>query len=614
MESPAVPLTLPDCRRRSRRRLCRAAGAANGSVSGPLGAGAALAVAGALADTVGRCLGPACGSLLFARDTGDVLLMADGSRALAALRLEHPVARMVVECVLAHCAVTGDGAKSFVLLLASLLRSAGLGPGAAVTACCGSHPPTGPAAHERRETSSCRAFAGQVPALQTDVLDGIVGERMRRHMTLANLELERDLRDSTEGIVRTSLSCNLGAAAAEALVPAVLGLVFPHGIDVPRGTDVPRFGERVSFILGNFPEMCTEVSGAPVSRSCCLDGVLLRRDFTVRPSGEDVDGDVRFVAVTGRVRPLSSESLGVTWQYGTGSEFQQAQLWADRYVERFMETLARDGVGVLFSAVKQSDCLLHYARRGGLAVVECVPAEELAFLCDVAACEAPPTACGDTVARLAGSLTFCRRLELGGGRACVHAGVRRALSSLVVCSPVQGVASQYVAAVSGALKTLRMWATDVGRSADCSDGSVVVPAGAVLPAGGTFEFLLHHFLCEVADGKHEPVPTPPLRQACAVLAEALLEIPRRLHRNLRPDRRFVTLLSAVSAGLRTRGELDGRLLSIGGGVEPVAAKLQLVGAVLQCLQRLLRVDAVVRVTGRLLDGARGHHGDSEDDS
>ncbi|XP_032833376.2 BBSome complex assembly protein BBS10 [Petromyzon marinus] len=608
MESPAVPLTLPDCRRRSRRRLCRSAGAAHGSVSEPLGAGAALAVAGALADTVGRCLGPACGSLLFARDTGDVLLMADGSRALAALRLEHPMARMVVDCTLAHCAVTGDGAKSFVLLLASLLRSAGLGPGAAATALCGGHPPTSPGAHERRETSSCRAFAGQVPALQTDVLDGIVGERMRRHMTLANLESGRDLRDSTEGIVRTSLSCNLGAAAAEALVPAVLGLVFP------RGTDVPRFGERVSFILGNFPEMCTEVSGAPVSRSRCLDGVLLRRDFTVRPSGEDVDGDVRFVAVTGRVRPLSSESLGVTWQYGTVSEFQQAQLWADRYVERFVEALARDGVRVLFSAVKQSDCLLHYARHGGLAVVECVPAEELAFLCDVAPCEAPPTECGDTVARLAGSLTFCRRLELGGGRACVHAGVRRALRSLVVYAPVQGVASQYAAAVTGALKTLRMWARPVPCRADLRDGSAVVPAGAVLPAGGAFEFLLHHYLCEVADGKREPLLAPPLRQACAVLAEALLEIPRRLHRNLRPDRRFLTLLSAASAGLRARGELDGHLLSIGGGVEPVAAKLQLVGDVLQCLQRLLRVDVAVRVTGRLVDGARGHHGDSEDDS
>ncbi|KAF3854768.1 hypothetical protein F7725_022823 [Dissostichus mawsoni] len=75
-----------------------------------------------LESVVLRSFGPEGGQVLFTRDTGQAMLSRSGARILTALRLEHPLARMVVECVLKHSTVTGDGSKTFILLLASLLR------------------------------------------------------------------------------------------------------------------------------------------------------------------------------------------------------------------------------------------------------------------------------------------------------------------------------------------------------------------------------------------------------------------------------------------------------------------------------------------------------------
>ncbi|KAJ8006532.1 hypothetical protein DPEC_G00108230 [Dallia pectoralis] len=71
---------------------------------------------------VQRSFGPDGGQVLFTRDTGQILLTRQGTRILTALRLDHPLLRMVVECVRRHSSVTGDGSKTFILLLASLLR------------------------------------------------------------------------------------------------------------------------------------------------------------------------------------------------------------------------------------------------------------------------------------------------------------------------------------------------------------------------------------------------------------------------------------------------------------------------------------------------------------
>ncbi|XP_034541935.1 Bardet-Biedl syndrome 10 protein isoform X4 [Notolabrus celidotus] len=65
-----------------------------------------LQTVSALESVVLRSFGPEGGQVLFTRDTGQAMLSRSGTTILTALRLEHPLARMVVECVLKHSAVT----------------------------------------------------------------------------------------------------------------------------------------------------------------------------------------------------------------------------------------------------------------------------------------------------------------------------------------------------------------------------------------------------------------------------------------------------------------------------------------------------------------------------
>ncbi|XP_061079208.1 golgin subfamily A member 6-like protein 2 [Conger conger] len=80
-----------------------------------------LQVTQALGAVLGTCFGPSGGQVFFTCDTGDVLITRDGQHILSSLRLDHPIARVLVECVSAHCDITGNGAKSFLLLLGALL-------------------------------------------------------------------------------------------------------------------------------------------------------------------------------------------------------------------------------------------------------------------------------------------------------------------------------------------------------------------------------------------------------------------------------------------------------------------------------------------------------------
>ncbi|NXI43544.1 BBS10 protein, partial [Galbula dea] len=49
------------------------------------------------------------------------LLTRDGQQLLQALNLEPPTARVMAACACGHRAATGDGAKTFVVLLAGVL-------------------------------------------------------------------------------------------------------------------------------------------------------------------------------------------------------------------------------------------------------------------------------------------------------------------------------------------------------------------------------------------------------------------------------------------------------------------------------------------------------------
>lgn len=190
--------------------------------------------------------------------------------------------------------------------------------------------------------------------------------------------------------------------------------------------------------------------------------------------------------------------------------------------------------------------------------------------------------------------------------------------SLVICSPGEEQTAQCTSAFQDAVRMLLTTMTEAtalrpiqshkctsshenNRSACGSDACVLKP-GCVIPAGGTFEFLLHYALKQRDhSGSASNVGV------CQILAKALLSVPRQIYchsprRFLQTQTRVTSLISNQcrhfiphdTAGDPERGDEPSKLLLVDLGLESISCKQQLLLAVLQCLTSLLRVDTVLR--------------------
>lgn len=147
-----------------------------------------------------------------------------------------------------------------------------------------------------------------------------------------------------------------------------------------------------------------------------------------------------------------------------------------------------------------------------------------------------------------------------------------------------------------------------GKTAYRSDA---LKPGCVIPAGGTFEFLLHRALTQRGHSHSASNCTNLGVNVSQVLANALLSVPRQIYahgpkRFLQAQTRTLSLISNQSRTFVAfkhaqvadedpeRGDAPPKLFMPDLGLESISCKYQLLLAVLQCVTGLLRVDAVVR--------------------
>lgn len=195
--------------------------------------------------------------------------------------------------------------------------------------------------------------------------------------------------------------------------------------------------------------------------------------------------------------------------------------------------------------------------------------------------------------------------------------------SLVICSPGEEQTAQYTSAFQDAIRMLlTTWkpecmteATALRRpvqSQNCtsshgnhltayrSDACVLKPA-CVIPAGGTFEFLLHHALI-----RHSHSCSASNDGVSQILANALLSVPHQIYchnprRFLQTQTWVVSLISNQSHHFIPHdtedpdmGDVPSKLFMLDLGLESISCKHQLLLAVLQCATSLLRVNAVLQ--------------------
>uniref|UniRef100_W5K9G7 Bardet-Biedl syndrome 10 n=1 Tax=Astyanax mexicanus TaxID=7994 RepID=W5K9G7_ASTMX len=606
---------------------------------------ASLSVVGALECVVRRCLGPDGGSVLFTKDTGEILITRHGQRILTTLHLDHPVGRMVLECVCAHNRVTADGSKSFILLLAALLR--------------GIHDSAIRCHKVSRSPATPRKLANQLLALCWKVLDDIVAHDVVPHASLLFGASADGLDcDVLPALVRGYVAGRVGNAQAEVLTSLLCELYCKFSQEKGSST-----AEAITFLHSSFSLLYAKVSGLPFGSSQVVEGLVVARDWSV---WREADGPVKTLVVWESLdKPLIAmgESVSICFQ-------QDWLLRFENLMEEKLSKLQSLQVSVVLSGVKQPECVLEWARLNDVSVLECCDSEQLDLLCELTAAEMLPM---QPLVRIT-TLTSYSRLQLGGCRYALlgvppHGSLKT--HTLVFCAPTPGQLEQAVCVSQGVFTMLQHMCRSVFRTREQSNdthslsdshnthqreierdgvsrthdqphmftplpdssqsfqseqprGSIkdvwdsILHSGGVIPVGGAFELLLHHSLLHCSNHGNSEIRR--------LLAEAVLSVPRSLHSHrpryfLQQHALLMSKLQLLKQGHtlsdpRSGSDLRFDLGPAGSGplcVEPICSKHQLVASVLQCVNRLLCVGTIILTQTPVHRSLRGTSEDSEEE-
>ncbi|XP_039988667.1 Bardet-Biedl syndrome 10 protein [Xiphias gladius] len=616
-----------------------------------------------------RSFGPEGGQVLFTRDTGQAMLSRSGTRILTALKLEHPLARMVVDCVWKHSTVTGDGSKTFILLLASLLRMIH-------TLAC-KEPNVSHTYNSRKaaEAATARRLADELLVFVLEEVKDLIAIGVVPYGFCVSWEDFAKAQSPghtnshcVQKLLVSFFHTRLGHTHCDFIGNFTCELLKHFKNDLPSSA--------LQFVIDNFPALHTPVSGFPISCSRLIEGQVIHRDFAM-PCPQTDHQPVKAVVFTRYLQPKLL-SAGDVLEVGCGGHVMEdnsrkeksiveLSAWSERSLECAIANLQCLGVSVLLSAVKQSASVLALAAQAEMCVVECISEDELSLFAQLSGTK-PVSDCWMIEPLNVATLTFCRPILLGVHRyvhVAFHDLAERVMispCSLVICGPGEGQTDQYACAIQDAIRMLLTTCKPTGMTPttasektsqsykstslytdDHSDKTAytssnatpfqqgVLEPGCVIPAGGTFEFLLSHALLQ--HGRSHPVSggtnmgIPAVSQ---LLANALLSVPRQIY--FHSPQRFLQIQARILSFIPThshtfspqckqehnislrqccgtseytvkddklsmpccrKADLSSKVFMLESGLESVSFKYQLLLAVLQCVTSLLRVDAVL---------------------
>ncbi|TFK11305.1 importin subunit beta-1 [Platysternon megacephalum] len=419
----------------------------------------------ALASAVRGALGPRGGQVLMTRPTGETLLTRDGRRVLEALNLGPPTARMMVACVSSHHSMTGDGAKTFIILLSKLLRGlqAILDKREGSPFC---------EAIQRRERDqkhchSLKQISQSLMTFQTHLLDHIMAQDLRKHFLSAFSSCEGEIsRDTMESILEAYFCGRIGNSHQKLLSQLSCDFYY-RCIPFKNGKN-----EMLDLVNEYFVELHSAVTGLSVSNSRILEGLVLHRDFAVYCPA---DGDIRMLIVTESIDSALSAS-GLEFVVNAEVQYQASQVWITKRTEAIMKHLQNNNIKLLLSSVKQQEITIYYAKISGISIVECLSSEEISLLCKTTGVSPFIPSQDNIRSEIAETMIakFCRPLVLGSKR-YIHLGLTRTCAfephCVIFCGPVHGVTEQHASAFHGAFKMLQQ----LFKAVDLSDGCEAQP-------------------------------------------------------------------------------------------------------------------------------------------
>lgn len=318
-----------------------------------------------------------------------------------------------MQCVLKHSTATGDGSKTFILLLASLLRMIH-------TIAC-KEPKVSHTYSSRKaaEAATARHLADKLLAFALEELENLVamgvapyGCRLSWEDFTADTQLPVDPnKRCVQWLLASFFRSRLDRTHCDFMSGLTCDLLTHWEF---MNSQPPSF---LQFVNDNFSALHTPVSGFPISCSRLLEGQVIHRDFAT-PCHLVHNQPVRAVVFTGCLQPKmlrSGQVLELEGGQRQKKSIVQFKAWAEMSLDGVIGSLRRLGVSVLLSAVKQSAAVLSAAEQADMCLVESVSEDELSLFAQLSGTK-PVSDCWMIEPDHVAALTFCRPVQLGAHR------------------------------------------------------------------------------------------------------------------------------------------------------------------------------------------------------
>lgn len=529
-----------------------------------------LQVARALESLVLRGFGPQGLQTLMCTSTGQVLVTNNGATIFNALHIGHPAGRLMVKAIDKMIQYTGDGSKTFIVMLSEILQQID---------CKYTEKDRG------KLIRGVTHFTHNVfPVLQKQVLD--------HSRTSSLINDKKAFCDSFDGVLRSVISPHYSARVVESLVTTVTS---SFNFDLPSDS----FYEQVFIITQNFSQFVIKTIGPSVTDSTALDSFIIQRDFAIHFNLCPME-KVRFVilmcSIEEQVKQEDNESIYLS----TNDSLRNFMLYQRERVDKFAQMCVEQKINVVISSVGIPKYCLQVLGSRNISVIHYLEEEDVEFLSQMCRkhviLEFPRVQFSEKEIFVASS---CQRVIIGG-KPCVQLtpcgeGLAPYTKTLILAAPTDGLCGQLYTVIHKAIKSVYL-------SLILSEGPSCTTA--TIPGGTSFELMCSHFLTRWCKSKtlvDEGV------QMARILAEAFVGVARILHRNVtettqNQTRDFLIKLSRVwerdadmnslhCLGFDRRGTL--RDMDKEGVLEPIALKFHLVSCLIDLLCTLLKTDGII---------------------
>ena len=524
--------------------------------------------------------GPKGLDIMLCSSSGNILITNCGSVVLKSVSVVNPVGRLIVEQIVSHSAITGDGATAFVLVLSETLREI----------CKSLKIRTEPKIKELLPDQRKSLTALSKAFTRTESVATYILQDLSTKFKLTAQSHGTDNKSVISSIIRMHLNGKYPTTTVALFSDLLCRFIY--------GTSPTFKKESIEYLIDSFPQLCLDVAGPPVTSSKVLPGVLIPREFSTDTKSILPDQDnstFRFIVVQ-CLLDEPEHNLNTTFELQKSTDLDFMLTFKRRNVLKMFGMFQEKNVKLILSTEAVSDVVLHYCRHFNIAFVQMVPLEYVSLICRYGNIQ--PTFYSSLEEAVVPDIHFGKspscKVELIGDHSYVFLEFCSNVESdplpcqLLLCAPNQGLCQQNSISLLNTLKCVRMSFNQ--------DKTELL----VLPGGGSVEFIISEELrkysmtCE--DAK--------LSEACSSFSKGLIAVPRGLHLNSVVNsslvNNFIHLLPAmklswfeeqIPLGIDcTTGTLfDPAKANI---LEPFLGKQLLISHVLQLLAQLLRINGI----------------------